>query len=181
MNSQAPDRDISIRELTADHFVTHVDDLASILHAIVQSGASVGFIQPFSLADSRAFWQQAVLPPVDAGHHQLLVATLDGRTVGTVQMVVHMRPNQVHRAEVSKLLVHPEFQGHGIAKALMEELQRRAGEMGKRLLTLDTRTGDVAESLYRQLGFVRAGVIPAYCRAPDEEVYDSTSYMYKIL
>src|SRR3546814_20723498 len=63
-----------------------------------------------------------------------------------------------------KLLGHPDFRRQGIAKALMAELERRARELGRSLLTLDTRTGDQAEPLYASLGYKVAGMIPDYCR-----------------
>jgi hypothetical protein len=49
------------------------------------------------------------------------------------------------------------------------------------LLTLDTRTGDHAEPLYRSLGFTTVGVIPGFCRDAIEDRLDSTTIMYKAL
>jgi hypothetical protein len=53
--------------------------------------------------------------------------------------------------------------------------------MCKSLLTLDTRTGDSAEPLYRDLGFQTAGVIPGYCLDITGQQLDSTTYMFKPL
>ena len=89
--------------------------------------------------------------------------------------------NLRHRAEVSKLLVHPTLRRRGIARALMAGLEREAARLGRSLLTLDTRTGDMAEPLYVSLGYRIAGVIPGYCRHPSEDRLDSTTIMYKVL
>jgi hypothetical protein len=49
------------------------------------------------------------------------------------------------------------------------------------LLTLDTRTGDMAEPLYLSMGYLLAGVIPEYARAPTSPVLEATSFLYKKL
>ncbi|MDJ0930204.1 MAG: GNAT family N-acetyltransferase [Breoghania sp.] len=70
---------------------------------------------------------------------------------GTVNIDFDTPPNQAHRAEIFKLLVHPDFRRRGIARVLMEQAEDRAHEAGRTLLTLDTRTGDAAEPLYTSM------------------------------
>lgn len=173
--------EITIRELDPTTLSNHLDDLSDILHATVHAGASVGFILPYPLSDSHAFWQDRVLPGVEKGVRQLFVASAQDRIIGTVQLDLDVFPNQAHRGEVMKLLVHPDFRRRGIAFNLMHQLETRARDLGKQLLTLDTRTGDSAEPLYHKLGYQTAGMIPGYCRAPEKDRYDSTTYMYKAL
>ncbi|WP_316859624.1 GNAT family N-acetyltransferase [uncultured Cohaesibacter sp.] len=156
-------------------------DLADILFSCVKNGASVSFIQPFCLEDAKQFWQNAVFPEVREGKTLLFFAKAHDRIVGTVQLQTDLPPNQAHRCEVAKLLVHPEFRKRGIATTLMEMLEEAASEMGKSLITLDTRSGDQAEPLYILLNYKIAGQIPNFARATDSERLDSTTYMYKIL
>lgn len=171
----------TLSRLSADDLVRHLPDLGALLHACVHAGASVGFILPFTEAESEAFWRSKVLPEVQAGTRLLLVAQTHDRITGTVQLGYNTFPNQAHRAEVAKLLVHPGYRRRGIAKALMAELERLASQLDRRLLTLDTRTGDVAEPLYTSLGYRTAGMIPGYCRDPFTDHLDSTTLMYKVL
>jgi len=89
-------------------------------------------------------------------------------------------PNGRHRAEISKLLVHPQARRQGIARELMQRAERRARAQGKTLLVLDTRSGDVASDLYRSLGWQVAGSIPCYAESI-AGVLDATTYMYKVL
>lgn len=159
-------------------------ELAGLLHACVLDGASVNFVLPYAPAEAEAFWRDKVLPAVRAGARLLLVARLGGpagRIAGSVQLALDTPPNQPHRAEVSKLLVHPDFRRRGVARALMAALEREAARRGRSLLTLDTRTGDKAEPLYASLGYATAGVIPGYCRDPHEDRLDATTIMYKAL
>lgn len=172
----------TIEQLTAETLADHMSGLADVLHAAVQGGASVSFIHPFTIEDSRGFWLRKVAPSVDSGGRLLWAAVSSGRVVGTVQLDIDLPPNQAHRCEVAKLLVHPDFRKQGIARALMTELERRARDLGKSLITLDTRTGDKAEPLYRSLGYQIAGTIPNFARAPETpDRLDATTYMYKLL
>ena len=68
-----------------------------------------------------------------------------------------------------------------IARALMGRLEAEARARGRSLLTLDTRTGDMAEPLYLSLGFQPAGVIPGYCRDAGSSRMDATTIMWKTL
>jgi ribosomal protein S18 acetylase RimI-like enzyme len=90
-------------------------------------------------------------------------------------------PNQRHRAEVAKLLVHPDARRRGIARDLMAAIEEIARQEGRTLLTLDTRTGDAAEPLYRDMGYRTAGVIPGYARGPHGRELEATTFMYKVL
>jgi len=178
MASEAP---TTISMLSADDVASRVPELGALLHACVHAGASVGFVLPHTEDEGEAFWTRRVLPAVRSGGRAVLVAQQGGRIVGTVQLGYDTLPNQPHRAEVSKLLVHPDVRRRGIARALMAELEQLAGELGRSLLTLDTRTGDHAEPLYASLGYRTAGVIPGYCLDPFEDRLDSTTIMYKVL
>jgi hypothetical protein len=173
---------IAITSFSADNLVRHLPELGALLHACVHDGASIGFVMPYSVDDSEAFWRGKVLPSLRAGGLVLFVARQGDAIAGTVQLDYDTMPNQRHRAEVRKLLVHPAFRRQGVARALMTELERAAHRLQRSLLTLDTRTGDHAEPLYAALGYRTAGVIPGYARAShDDNRFDATTIMYKAL
>lgn len=171
---------IEIQQLNADAVQSAIPELAAMLHASVSQGASIGFVMPFSLEQAQAFWQR-LLPAIEREERLLLVARDAGRVVGTVQLLLDMPDNGRHRAEVVKLMVHPQARRRGIARSLMLQVQQLAVEHQRHLLVLDTLTGDTAEGLYRLLGFQLAGSIPQYARASNGGALDATSYMYKLL
>jgi ribosomal protein S18 acetylase RimI-like enzyme len=175
------DPQLAISQFSADDIQSHIGELGALLHCCVIDGASISFILPYAQADGESFWNKKVLPKVRDGGLVLLVARQGGKIAGSVQLDHDMPPNQAHRAEMRKLLVHPQFRRQGIARALIAEVERVARQLGRRLLTLDTRTGDRAEPLYTSLGYQTAGVIPGYCRDPFEDRLDSTTVMYKAL
>lgn len=172
---------ITIAPLAANTYPAHVDGLAVLLLACVQAGASIGFVDPFGLTDSAAFWTGKVGPAVVAGTRHVFIAKDGERIVGTVQLDTATMPNQRHRGDVMKLMVHPDYRRRGIAKALMAALEAKARTAQRSLLTLDTRTGDDAEPLYLSLGYQIVGVIPDYAMDVDGAKLDPTTVMYKRL
>lgn len=169
-------------ELLADALVDRdVTMLAEVLRAVVYGGAGVSFFVPFSLEEAREFWTANVLACVEAGTRRVLVARQGERIVGTVQVNLAVPPNQQHRADVAKLLVHPDARRQGIARALMLAVEPIARAEGRTLLTLDTVSRSSAESLYLQLGYVAAGVIPRYARGSLTPDLEDTTVMYKEL
>jgi ribosomal protein S18 acetylase RimI-like enzyme len=169
-----------IVELDAAALERHLDELAGILRACVHAGASVSFILPFELDQARAFWQRKVAPGVAARTRVLLGARVGARLVGTVQLDCDTPPNQRHRADVSKLLVHPEQRRLGIARALMERIETYAPASDRHLLTLDTAS-EGACALYLSLGYQKVGEIPGYARDPITDRLDATIIMFKDL
>lgn len=171
----------TIRRLNGADLHQQLDSLSEVLLQTVTAGASVGFILPFTLQDAMAFWRDRVFPAVQRGDTLLFAAFMEGRLQGTVQLVVALPPNQPHRCDVAKLLVHPAARRAGLGRALMLALEAEAQRLGKTLLVLDTRSGDPSQKLYESLGYMVAGTVPGFCRHPAAEVYESTTYLYKAL
>jgi len=132
-------------------------------------------MEPFSHEQARAVFE-AVAADIDAGRRLLLAAFDEGRVVGTVQVVLALPPNQPHRGEIAKLLVHRTARRRGVAELLMQHAESEARAEGKTLLVLDTVTGDAAERLYARLGWTRVGVIPGYALLPQGGLCDTTVF-----
>lgn len=166
---------IEVRRLAGAELEEHLDELAAVLADCVDGGASVGYLAPFSPARARAELE-GMAAEVDRGRRLLLAAFDGGRVVGTVQVILALPPNQPHRGEIAKLLVHRSARRRGVARLLMERAESEASAEGKSLLVLDTVTGDPAERLYERLGWTRVGVIPGYALYPDGRPCDTTVF-----
>jgi ribosomal protein S18 acetylase RimI-like enzyme len=153
--------------------------LADILIACVEAGASVPFLPPLSRRKASAFWHR-VASDVGAGARVLLAAWRDGIIVGTGMLDLATPENQPLRAEVHEVLVHPAARRTGVAREIMQALDRSAAAAGRTLLTLDTRTGDAGEILYRALGWREASRIPGYALSADCTAHD-TVFFWKSL
>jgi GNAT superfamily N-acetyltransferase len=166
---------IEVRRLRPAEAREQLDALAGVLADCVAGGASVGYMDPFSHADARAVYEDYVRD-AERGRRIILGAFLDGNLVGTAQLVVAVPPNQPHRADVARVLVHRSARRRGFAQRLMEQLEQEARAEGKTLLVLDAVTGGDAARLYERLGWNEVGVIPNYALYPDGQFCDTTVF-----
>ena len=100
--------------------------------------------------------------------------------MGRRQLLTAAPPNQPHRAELAKLLVHRPARGKGIGAALVQGAEKHARTLGKTLLMLDAVTGGDAERLYLRLNWIKVAVIPNYAMFPDGRWCDTTIF-YKVI
>lgn len=155
-----------------------MDGLSRLLVDAVDGGASVGFLSPLAPETAAQYWS-GVLAALGPELH-LWIAEQEGRVVGSVQLAPSGKENARHRAEVQKLFVLASHRGRGLAARLMAEAEAFARADGRSLLVLDTQVGSAAETVYRRLGWTRAGEIPAYAATPEGDLH-ATVYYYKFL
>ncbi len=178
MNTSFPPA-IVVEELDGRAAHAAIDGLADVLVDCVHGGASVSFMLPFPRDEALAFWR-GVAARVECGDYALFVARdPDGTLQGTVQLHLAMPPNQPHRGEVAKLLVHRRARRRGIAEALMRTLESAALQRGKTLLVLDTASDD-ADRLYRRTGWQETGRVPGYALFPDGRYCDTTIFWKRL-
>lgn len=153
--------------------------LGELLVETVRGGGVVTFLDTVTLEQATDWWRSSL---DDARERACVLVAREGeRIVGTVQFVRAWAPNQPHRAEILKLLVHPECRRSGLATRLMHAIEDEARSAGIRLLTLDTKDCDGADHLYAKLGYTRVGVIPDFAFDPDGVTPHGAAIYYKRL
>ncbi len=152
-----------IRPLSADEILDRATALAEVLLDCIAGGASVSFLRDFSRDDAIAYWR-SVAASARAGARVVFAA---GEVDGTAQLLLDTPPNQPHRAELAKMLVHRRARRRGLGRALLAAVEEEARRRGRTLLTFDTLTGSDAERLYLACGCAKAGEIPQYALTPD--------------
>ncbi|MGE0826278.1 MAG: N-acetyltransferase family protein [Candidatus Binatia bacterium] len=153
--------------------------LAQLLVDAVESGAAVSFLAPLTLEHAEDWWRRTISTSNSAAI--FLVARDTEGIVGTVQLHPAWAPNQPHRAEIAKLLVHRRSRRAGLGTRLMLAIEDEAERAGLRLLTLDAKQGGAAEHLYRRLGWTHAGTIPGFAFDPDGTTPHDAVIFYKNL
>jgi GNAT superfamily N-acetyltransferase len=153
--------------------------LAQLLVDAVESGAAVSFLAPLTLERAKDWWRNT-LSSSHARAIVLVARDADG-IVGTVQAQPAWAPNQPHRAEVVKLLVHRQRRRTGLGTQLMHAIEDAARRDGFQLLTLDAKKGEAAEQLYRRIGWTHAGTIPRYAFDTDGNTPHDAVIFYKDL
>jgi GNAT superfamily N-acetyltransferase len=175
---ELPVSDTPIERLSPPGSRSDTRDLAELLVQAVEAGAAVSFVSPFDRSRAEAWWQATL---AEAQPRAIfLVARDEAGIVGTVQVQPAWAPNQSHRGEVVKLLVHSRVQRRGLGADLMNAIEAEARAAGYRLLTLDTKRGDPAERLYRKLGWNELGMIPGYAMNPDGTPHDAVFFWKEI-
>jgi len=81
----------------------------------------------------------------------------DGQVIGNLSLR-HAQPRSHHGRMIGNVVVHPDWRGHGIARALMERAIQAVQEQDARWVGLEVRANNlVACRLYEHLGFRPVG------------------------
>ena len=167
---------IAIERIRKDVRPADLDGLVELLLDAVDDNAGVSFMPGLTVADAKAWWLSVVEP-----ERAIVLVARDGESVvGTVQIQPSWAPNQPHRGDVAKLIVHRRARRRGIGRELMEALEKEARADGYTLLLLDTRKDDHPGRLYSSMGWVRVGEVPNFALNPDGSMC-STVFYYKQL
>lgn len=172
-------KDIDIRILSAAEVAASTGELGAILADCVEGGASVNFMLPYTADEGRRFFEKTV-GQIAAGEIILLAAYIDGVLEGTVQLGIGQPPNQQHRADVKKLLVHRRARGKGLGEALMNAVEALAREKGRMLLCLDTAQGSGGDRLYQRLGWTLFGIVPRFAHNVHGTLEDCCFYFREL-
>lgn len=156
-----------------------ITELSQVLIACVEAGASVSFMLPFTLDQATAYWQSVNASLQRAERLVFIAENTATELVGSVQIVLDQPENQPHRADLSKMLVHPNTRRQGLAAALLSAAETGAQAQGKSLLVLDTANPE-AERVYERGGWQRCGTIPDYALWPTGG-FCATTIFYKKL
>jgi ribosomal protein S18 acetylase RimI-like enzyme len=154
----------------------YLEGLSSLLIDVVDNGASVGFLSPLVLEEAKSYWKEVLK---DEGAI-LWIAITEGKILGSIQLHLCQKQNGKHRGEIAKLIVHSKARRMGIGKELINIAEERAKKEELKLLTLDTRAGDVSNLLYKARGYLEVGRIPRYAQSSNGELHETVFY-YKII
>jgi GNAT superfamily N-acetyltransferase len=168
---------------------------------IMEDATIATFLPPLDDNKMRDFWlgliQQCRSGTPETGEKVIVYLAEDGAISGVASLLLPWSQTGNHRAWVEKLMVDGRLRQRGIARRLMDELERIAIEKGKwilvsplaitdlqytdRIKLLDTEKGSKAEKVYPKLGYVEYGTIPDYSVSPDGLVLKSETFFYKDL
>ncbi|GFZ31415.1 acetyltransferase [Clostridium zeae] len=167
-------RNIQIREIK-QMSEYDLSKLALLLMDVVEDGASVGFLSPISLKVAKEYWISVLSKGV-----MIWIAEIEGAIVGTIQLHLCQKQNGRHRGEIAKLMVHSSVRRCGVGKKLMEISEKRAIAEGISLITLDTRSGDASNLLYKSFEYIEVGKIPNYAESTNGQLHETTFYYKKL-
>lgn len=180
-NTPMPNPPHLIERLTLPASEGDIAGLAGLLVDAVDSGAAVSFVAPLAIDRAADWWRQTLAAMHPRGCALVARDSTSLEIVGTVQLQPAWAPNQPHRAEVCKLIVHRKCRGAGLGRRLMEAVEQAGRDAGFTLITLDARAGGTADKLYAKIGWSRVGIIPRYAVDADGKGLHDTVIYYKEL
>lgn len=136
--------------------------------AIIEGGG-FGWVEPQGRDTLERHFRGVLLVP----DRELFLARLDGRVVGSAQLVRPPRNNEAQAigATLTHVYIAPYGRGHGLARAMVALAEERAYALGHRVMNLDVReTQRTAIHLFESLGYTQWGTHPAYARVRGQMV-----------
>jgi GNAT superfamily N-acetyltransferase len=134
-------------------------DLLDTWVAATNAGGAVGYTAPAPVNEIAENLDGA-LGRIAAGLDLLGVLHTGERYVGMGMLVSRGSALQAHWRTVLRVMVHPEFQGNGAGRLLMEGLRGSAVDLGLAQLQLTVRGGLGLEKFYGPLGYRVVGTHP---------------------
>ncbi len=153
-------------------------DLCEATDAAIIGGGGFGWVSPPGRQALERYFRGVLLVP----ERELFVARLDGRIVGSAQLLRPPRNNeaQAFAAQLMHSFIAPYARGHGLARLLTRRIEEAARAFGYHVLNLDVRESQAAAiQLYEGMGYIRWGVHPAYARVGGRTVQGV--FYYKVL
>lgn len=155
-----------------------MQDLCDATDSAIEAGGGFGWVKLPARDILERYWQGVLTMP----QRLLFVARLDGVICGTAQLVLPPKNNEAQSFAVHLTgnFVAPWARGHGLARMLVEEAERKAGDLGFSVINLDVReTQDAAIKLYESLGYTLFGQHPFYARVGEDVI--KGRYYYKVI
>jgi ribosomal protein S18 acetylase RimI-like enzyme len=155
-----------------------LNDLCDATDAAIEAGGGFGWVNLPSRDILESYWKGVITAPT----RQLFVARLDGVICGTTQVVLPPKNNEAqgHIVQLTTNFVAPWARGYGLAKMLLQEVEKKAVQDGYAVINLDVReTMDKAISLYESMGYKEFGLHPYSVRAKGETI--KSKHYYKVI
>ena len=152
--------------------------------AVTNAGGAVGFVAP-AVPELIGETLDSALQRIGSGRDALgvLRADEDGRThraVGMGILSASASPLRQHWRTILRLMVHPDLQGQGAGRVLLEGLHGRARELGLEFVCLSVRGGTGIERFYAHHGYEIFGRNPRAIRVAPGDERDEIHMRYEL-
>jgi GNAT superfamily N-acetyltransferase len=146
-------------------------DLLDTWIAATDAGGAVGFTAPAPVERVAETLDEA-LGRVAAGVDLLGVLHTGERYAGMGLLIDRGSALQAHWRTVLRVMMHPQHQGNGAGRLLMEGLRGSAVDLGLEQLQLTIRDGLGLEKFYEPLGYRVVGRHPRAVRVTPDDYRD---------
>ena len=144
--------------------------LGDLWVAVTEAGGAVDFVPGWDPGEIRDL-AAVTIDDVRSGAARMIVVGPETAPGGTV-FLVRGSGIAAHRADVQRLMVHPDHQGRGLGTVLLDAAVAQGREMGVEMLTLGARGGTPLPAFYAARGFIEYGRLPDGVRLGPEDARD---------
>ena len=158
--------------------INDLNDLCDATESAIEAGGGFGWVDLPSRETLENYWNGVVTAPM----RQLFVARLDQTICGTTQLVLPPKNNEAqgHMVTLTTNFVAPWARGHGLAKMLLQKVEKNCIKDGYSVINLDVReTMTDAIKLYENLGYKEFGQHPYSVRAKGQTI--QSKFYYKVI
>ena len=144
-----------------------LNDLCDATDAAIQGGGGFGWVKLPAREILERYWKGVLTMP----RRELFVARLDGVICGTCQLFKPPSNNEAQSfaVQLTTNFIAPWARGHGLAKLLLIEAEKKAVADKFEVINLDIReTMTSAIKLYESMGYKRIGEHPYYAKVDGE-------------
>jgi ribosomal protein S18 acetylase RimI-like enzyme len=148
---------------------TDLEDLCAATEEAIVDGNGFGWLKAPPRGILEDYWRGALLIP----GRDLAIARYDGTIVGSGQLVRPPSNNEAQgfAASLTTFFVAPFARGHGLARGLLEEIERHAAGLGFETIELNVRDSQKAAiALYESCGYERWATKEKYAKVGGEFV-----------
>jgi len=141
----------------------HADlsELVAATEDAIREGIGFNWVLPPGKDVLETYWRGVLVVP----ERVLFVGRLDGTLAASVQLLKPgaSKETSSFTASIEAHFVAPWARGHGLAKMLLESVEREARAQGFSLIKLSVRqTQEAAIKLYEESGYKHWGTLPFY-------------------
>jgi ribosomal protein S18 acetylase RimI-like enzyme len=155
-----------------------LNDLCDATDAAIQDGGGFGWVDLPAREILESYWRGVITAPT----RQLFVARLDESICGTTQLVLPPKNNEAqgHAVQLTTNFVAPWARGYGLAKMLLEEVEKKSLSDGYAVINLDVRENmSEAINLFEAMGYKEFGKHPYSVRVQGKTI--QSIYYYKVI
>lgn len=175
---QTPEPTLAVEYVKEQLSANDMNDLCDATDAAIEDGGGFGWVELPARETLENYWRGVVTAPT----RDLFVARLDDTICGTTQLMLPPSNNEAqgHAVQLTTNFVAPWARGYGLAKMLLEEVEKHCLVEGYAVINLDVReTMERAIEVYEGMGYEQFGLHPYSVRAKGETI--KSRYYYKVI
>jgi GNAT superfamily N-acetyltransferase len=144
------------------------------------AGGAIGFSDKIGADDVRPRLDEA-LRAVAEERELLYVLRVDGRVGGCGYLELNDWDLARHWAWVMRVMVHPDLQGRGLGRVLVDGIADGARARGLEMLRLEVRSGLSLERFYERAGYAEVARVPGMLRVAVGDDRDEITMLRRLV